>query len=181
MSTLLRRVGFKLKLSSSMHIEPLVSMIELPNQIYTGRSRHLPGCIYATYECICVEYSAKYYVFFTLVCVGFVELFGMTYETLPQNRAANARICIFISPNTPRFFVCAWCNSTVALVAYERCLWRLGPYVTEPPNRGLMIMLLKPMPMHMQNKDTNQRPKTKTKTGVVTLKLQNSSTATPNT
>ena len=64
-----------MKLGSSMHIEALVSMLELCKQIYTGGSRRLLNRMHATHWCVCVVYSAESYVIFTLGCVGFVKLF----------------------------------------------------------------------------------------------------------
>ena len=83
-----RQMPVCMKLGSSSHIEALVSMIELRNQIYTGGPRRLSNCIYATYECICVKYSAKSYVVSTLVCVGFVELFGVRFFTKQSSQRA---------------------------------------------------------------------------------------------
>ena len=101
-----------MKLGSSSHIEALVSMIELRNQIYTGGPRRLSNCIYATYECICVKYSAKSYVVSTLVCVGFVELFGVRFFTKQSSQRAYF---YFHSPLYTRvWFRCAWCNSMAA-------------------------------------------------------------------
>jgi hypothetical protein len=101
-----------MKLGSSSHIEALVSMIELRNQIYTGGPRRLSNCIYATYECICVKYSAKSYVVSTLVCVGFVELFGVRFFTKQSSQRAYF---YFHSPLYTRvWFCCAWCNSMAA-------------------------------------------------------------------
>ena len=83
-----RQMPVCMKLGSSSHIEALVSMIELRNQIYTGGPRRLSNCIYATYECICVKYSAKSYVVSTLVCVGFVDLFGVRFFTKQSSQRA---------------------------------------------------------------------------------------------
>ena len=107
-----RQMPVCMKLGSSSHIEALVSMIELRNQIYTGGPRRLSNCIYATYECICVKYSAKSYVVSTLVCVGFVELFGVRFFTKQSSQRAYF---YFNSPLYTRvWFCCAWCNSMAA-------------------------------------------------------------------
>ena len=107
-----RQMPVCMKLGSSSHIEALVSMIELRNQIYTGGPRRLSNCIYATYECICVKYSAKSYVVSTLVCVGFVELFGVRFFTKQSSQRAYF---YFHSPLYTRvWFCCAWCNSMAA-------------------------------------------------------------------
>ena len=107
-----RQMPVCMKLGSSSHIEALVSMIELRNQIYTGGPRRLSNCIYATYEFICVKYSAKSYVVSTLVCVGFVELFGVRFFTKQSSQRAYF---YFHSPLYTRvWFCCAWCNSMAA-------------------------------------------------------------------
>ena len=107
-----RQMPVCMKLGSSSHIEALVSMIELRNQIYTGGPRRLSNCIYATYECICVKYSAKQYVVSTLVCVGFVELFCVRFFTKQSSQRAYF---YFHSPLYTRvWFCCAWCNSMAA-------------------------------------------------------------------
>ena len=60
-----------------------------------------------------------------------------------QNKAANARIFIFIPPYTPEFgSVVHGATAWRLLVTYGCCLWPLDAYVIEPPNRGCLIMLL---------------------------------------
>ena len=134
-----RQMPVCMKLGSSSHIEALVSMIELRNQIYTGGPRRLSNCIYATYECICVKYSAKSYVVSTLVYVGFVELFGVRFFTKQSSQRAYF---YFHSPYTPGFgSVVHGATAWRLLVTYGCCLWPLDAYVIEPPNRGCLIML----------------------------------------
>ena len=64
-----------------------------------------------------------------------------------QNKAANARIFIFIPPYTPGFgSVVHGATAWRLLVTYGCCLWPLDAYVIEPPNRGCLIMLLNTPP-----------------------------------
>ena len=64
-----------MELGSSMHLEALISMIELRKHFNTGSSRRLLNRVHVVNWCVCVAYSAESYEIFTLGCVGFVKLF----------------------------------------------------------------------------------------------------------
>ena len=114
-----------MELGSSMHIEALVSMIELRKHFNTGSSRRLLNSVHATYWCVCVVYSAESYIIFTLGCVGFVKILRVRF--CHKKRASNARIFIFYSPQCNVF--CSFVHSITArriLVAYGCCLCGLS-------------------------------------------------------
>ena len=85
-----------------------------------------------------MKYSAESYVFSTLVCVGFVELFRVRFCYKTEQ---PTRVFLFLFPPIHPGFV-FFVHSIIArwiLVAYGRCLWPLGAYVIEPPNRGSLF------------------------------------------
>jgi hypothetical protein len=64
-----------MELGRSMHIEAVVSMIELRKHFNIGSSKRSLNRAHVTHWRVCAEYSAESYVIFTLGCVGFVKLF----------------------------------------------------------------------------------------------------------
>ena len=128
-------------------------MIYLGKQFNTGVPRIFPKLYVRYTRCVCVEYSSKPTVIFTLDSIGFVELSVFEFATKHSSQRA-----FFARGNTQPHVTwgssALWFGSFVhgvtirwLLVAYGHYLWHLVAcaycmYFTRPPNRGCLIMAL---------------------------------------
>jgi hypothetical protein len=100
-----------------------------------------------------------------------IALIRILFPLSAVSAASNFSVSNLASKqSTQRFFVCFFCVTLAPgfgsfmhvvtarwrLGAYGRCLWPLGAYVIEPPNRGSLIVVLNTRNKRKKPKRANQ-------------------------